>query len=302
MTVLAALTGCSEATDKDATSKPTSSGKARESNVKLLDAGAEPRQPLRFQVQVGDVQRMSMRMVNSTSMRIDGTAVPAAEVPPMVLGMRVEVTDIGSDGVIESTFAYDSADVEGAGATSEQLEEVLEDNLLGVTGELEVTDTGEFVDGDMDIPSGIDPSMRAMLRSIEKQMSGLTVPLPSEEVGIGAVWTAETQTAINDIEVNSIYRFELVEHSGDVVVLKLTTTGTAPEQDPDLPGMPSGATVHLDRMELSGTGRSELDLTRLLPLSGISSSAGDIKMTIEEGGSSSIVLQKLKMRMELSSR
>lgn len=309
LTVLLALTflaGCGGSDDPSATSTPTSTASATnasdKSTVKVLDAGAEPREPIRLRFQEGDVQRTSLRMLTTTEMTMDGKSAPAFNAPPMVMGMRVKVEEVRPDGVIESSFGYDSVKVEGSGKTAEQLKEMLTDNLLGVTGQLETTANGEFVDGDMDIPSGTDANMRAMLKSIESQMSSMVVPLPTEDVGIGAVWTVATETEINGIESNNVYRFKLIGRSADRLVLETTTTGSAPEQDPDLPGMPSGSTVHLDRMVLSGSGRTEMDLTRLLPVSSTASMRTDVKMTITENGSTGVILQKMKMQVEVGTR
>lgn len=249
----------------------------------------------------GETQRSSMRMKTSTEVIIDGEAVPQVEVPAMLLGMVVDVDEVRPDGVTVASFVYDSVRAEGSGAAAEQMEEGLKD-ILGVSGSMEFTSTGAFLDGDLEIPSDMDETMQTTLRSMETQLSSFSVPFPEAEVGIGAIWTVTTQTAINGIKAQNVYRYELVERAGETVVLEGAITITAAEQEPDLPGLPAGSTVRLNQMAMTGTAEVEIDLRRLLPVMSSTTSSGDLEMTIEADGTTNTMVQEMEMTMELRQR
>jgi len=285
----------------DPTTSPSSVADPDGPVVELLDAGAEPRAAVRLQVEEGDVQRSTMTMRTQMSMTIDGQAAQTSDLPPILMDMEVTVDDVRDDGTIESSFTYDGVRVDGTGVTAEQMESALE-AMSGVSGTLVMTDTGAFVDGDLDLPDDLDGFMRTTMESFETQLSNFTIPLPTEDLGVGARWTVTRQTALNGIEAVNVATYELVERDDDVLTLDIDLTTTAPEQDPEIPGLPPGGSVHLDKMAMAGSGESRIRLDRLLPLSSVSDVAGDVMMTLEVEGETSTMLQKMKMRMELDPR
>lgn len=214
--------------------------------------------------------------------------------------VRLVVANVRPDGIIECSFSYDEIDVEGSGKLADQVEDLLRENLIGVTGSIVSTDTGEYVDGEIDVPDDVDPSLRSMFSSLESQLSTMTASLPVEPVGVGATWRVATDATLNGIQTETVYQFKLVERTESGVALEATTTGSAMDQEPELPGMPAGATVHLDSLELDGTGRTEIDLSRLMPVESASTTTGEIRMSIEVDGSTSTMVQKLRILVGLS--
>ncbi len=305
LALLAVVAACGDSDGPKAASDPTTSSSAVADPdgpvVELLDAGAEPRAAVRLQVEEGDVQRSTMTMQTQMSMTIDGEAAQTGDLPPVLLDTEVTIDDVRDDGIIESSFTYDGVRVDGTGVDAEQMESALE-AVAGISGTLVMTDTGAFVDGDLDLPDDLDGTMRTTMESFETQMSNFTIPLPTEELGVGARWTVTTQTALNGIEAVNVATYELVERDNDVLALDVDFTTTAPEQDPEFPGLPPGESVHLVKMAMAGSGQSRIRLDRLLPLSSSSTIAGDVTMTIEAEGETSTMLQKMTMRMELAPR
>jgi hypothetical protein len=312
LALLTVLGACGEiGEDPPAAADPSSSGTTSPAataadvvdgpKVELIDAGAEPRESLRAEVREGDTQRASMTMLMSVRTRLDGKKYPATSVPAMVMGMQMEVTDVSDDGVIEADFGYDEVSVRGSGAEAKAMEKALRP-LTGVAGHLQVTDTGRFIDGDLEIPSDMDPTMRSTMSSIESQLQNLIIPFPDEAVGAGATWTSTAEMELNGIAVRNVTHYELVEWTSDGAVLSSRLEQTAPEQDADLPGMPAGSSVHVEHLESRGTGRTVYDPRLLVPVSSQVDMESDSEMTIEENGRTGRLEQMMKMRIELAPR
>lgn len=268
--------------------------------VELTDPGSEPRESIRIAMQAGDTQSASITLRMSMRMTVDGKSYADTEVPPMVMGMRLEVTDV-EDGVIRADFGYDDVLVRGSGPDAEAVEEALRP-LADMTGTMEVTDNGRLIDASLDIPDDLDPNVRNMVGSIESQLQNLTTPFPEEEVGVGATWTVTAQSAVGGINARIVTRYELVERTADGLVLSMRMDQSAPEQDADIPGLPAGSTVHVDRMETTGTGRLVYEPGMLIPSSSRSDLEGSTEMTVEENGGTSSLEQSMRMRMVLAGR
>jgi hypothetical protein len=267
--------------------------------VTVVDAGDEPRAKIRLHVAKGDTTHATMTMRTSLSQTIDGRSSPPVKTPPISLGMLVEVSDVGDDGTIDARFSYDTVDVKGRGAQAQELEKALR-SMIGVHGTLRSTDTGALTDGHFEVPSNAPAILKSTLSSFESQLQGMTVPFPTEPVGIGATWTVTTKVEVNRIRTENEVRYRLVERTGDRVVLEVEISQTAPEQDPKLPNLPAGAAVHLTSLSNSGSGHVVVTPSSLLPVSMTSDVSGTTDMTIEQGGQSGHLVQDTVLELGLS--
>lgn len=301
--VVATVSGCGSA-DGNAGRAPkpveTSAADRLGPKVELLDAGEAPRQTVRFTLHPGDKTHRTMTMDMTMAMGIDGAPARTITVPSMSMGMALEVTDVG-DETASTTFRYDDVYVDGSGADAHELEKKL-DPIVGLTGTFRSTGRGAVVDSDVTIPDDLDPAMRSTLSSFDSQMENLSVPFPVESVGVGARWKVRTHAELNGIRTEATYVYRLVSRRGDRVVLDFTIEQDAPEQDPHLPGMPSGASAHVREMGGSGSGRVVIDLGSQLPLTMTSSSKVHSEMSIEQEGHSQDLVQDMRMKVSLDSK
>jgi hypothetical protein len=79
--------------------------------VTLLEAGAEPREPLRLKLTAGQEQAMIMTMRMGMAMQIGPNAMPKTDIPPMQMTMNLKVLEITGEGDIRSEFSLDKIEV-----------------------------------------------------------------------------------------------------------------------------------------------------------------------------------------------
>lgn len=265
--------------------------------VTVVDAGAAPRQELRFGYAAGDSQRLTMSMDMDMDITIDGRRQPTGDVPVMDMAMQVDVTDV-AEGIATARFRYTDTDVRATGPQATAMRKSLQ-QLEGVRGTVRATDRGGLVTGDLEIPDDVDPVVRSTLESLEDQLGAMAVPLPEEAVGPGAVWTAITTPEINGIKARIETRYELRRRDGDRVTVATSYHQTATAQDVDLPGMPEDASAHIDSMDVRGHGVTVLALGEMLPVRIRSAADGPIRMTLEQGEKRARMEQVLHLVMTM---
>ncbi len=95
----------------------------------------------------------------------------------------------------------------------------------------------------------------------------IRVLFPEEEVGIGAKWKVERPIALTtDYAIPVVMECELKSLQGTRADVEFSMSGELKVADAKLPGFPEDANVAIERMKLSGKGRSEMDLTLIDPL------------------------------------
>lgn len=170
---------------------------------------------------------------------------------------------------------------------------------MDVTGTSTTSPTGEVLDSDISVPADAPDLIKTTMESFDSRMQSLAVPLPREAVGEGATWTASNGIELVGMKLTNHLRYRLVRFTDDGVELEVTIRQTAPEQDPQLPGLPEGVRVHLDQLSNAGSGRTVLDFGSLLPTSAHSEISGTSTMTFSDEKGSGQLEQELSMTMDL---
>jgi hypothetical protein len=94
-------------------------------------------------------------------------------------------------------------------------------------------------------------------------MSNALLPLPPDEVGVGARWEDRRQVAMNGLVVTQVGTFELGSLRGDLVTIELTVKQSAKPGVVADPRLPPGTTTEILAMEGSGAGKVSVHLTKL---------------------------------------
>jgi hypothetical protein len=130
-----------------------------------------------------------------------------------------------------------------------------------------------------------------MVEQVRQTLRDVAAPFPDEDVGLGARWEKLSQLASRDARVTQTEVFTLTEVAGSAGALDDILAQTAPPQPLLSPGGSTGPQARIDSMLASGDGKTQFDLTRLVPqttfagtttmvVSGRSSEADDRKMTM----------------------
>jgi hypothetical protein len=264
----------------------------------LLDAGAEPRRPLRYAFREGTKEVLSLDLSMSMKLSLMGGMPQEMSLPTMTMVMEVENESVSPERNLRYRFRMKKVDVADDPNALPGVVEGMRMGLsgvVGVGGSAVVTPRGVVVDAEFESPPDADPAVAQALGSVRQHVNQMAAPLPVEPVGVGARWKVVMPVEAQGLTVTQTVVYELVEVLGDTVKLDLTLTQKAQRQTMDLPGMPPGTSSELIELSSSGEGTMELNLGKLVPTSVIDLDM-DMRAVIRAGA------EEAPMGMSLSTK
>ncbi len=238
--------------------------------IEVLDAGAEPRVPLRYALTAG-ASYTATQTVDQRIEQIDDEGFGnTTEVPSIDLGMRLDVIEVLLDGTARVALAFTSVDATGTGSAASADQALFIEIALGditdLTGETVLTDRGAVLESSYDVPEDLPVLVRSVLEQVESQMAALTPPLPEEPLGVGARWRATTQVTLSGITVEQDARFTLESITDTGVEVSVSLRQRADRQEIDVPNAPRRTSARLLSYRGTGDGTSTFDLRAPVPV------------------------------------
>jgi hypothetical protein len=272
--------------------------------VKLLAAGSEPRTALRLHPAAGDKQTtiMTMKMAMATS--VAGQAMPAMNIPAMVMTMAITVKNVSAAGDINYELVFSDATVAEDPDIQPAVAAALKTSLAGIrglTGTGRMSDHGIVKSMEIKLPADAAPQLSQTLDQMKESFSSSSIPLPEEAVGPGAQWEYKTRIKSQGMTLDQTLAYELVAIEGNRITLRTTLTQNAANQKIQNPAM-SGVKVDLNKMTGTGTGSSTYDLAHLMPVTGTLAEKAEINMSMNAGQQKQSMEMKMDMNITLESK
>jgi len=245
--------------------------------VVLTTAGAEPRAKLRYAVPKTYKDHMLSTISMSMAMDMAGAPMPPMDMPAMVQGTDLAITDVQPSGDIAysvsvSSFGVDAkpGDPPAMAAMAQTLGPYLQaasDTIKSVKGMVTMSDRGIAKSIAFDTSKVTDPQLKQLMDTAAVATQSLSTVLPEEAVGVGARWETRQALASGGIQIFQKSTFEVTAIDGKTISLKVTMEQTAPSQAIDAPGMPAGAQARVQKYSGSGSGTLSIRLDSLVPTS-----------------------------------
>jgi hypothetical protein len=248
--------------------------------VKLLEAGAEPRKVLRLHPTSDDKQTLILT-VKSTKADLKVT-------------LDATVKQVAGDGTI--TYALVLSDLDpgakpGVPAEAAEAMKGVLNSLKGVSGTGTVSSQGICAAIKVQSGSGSNPFAGLIMDQLRDLLRQLVVPLPEEAVGPGAKWEVKGPIKSQDLTIDNTSTCELVSLEGERAVIEDTTVQSASNQKIQNPLVP-GMKTDLTRMTAKGTSKRTVDLAHVLPIIGSAKYHKETVGTISMGGQKQSVNSK----------
>jgi hypothetical protein len=272
--------------------------------VKLLEAGAEPRKVLRLHPSPGDKQTLTLTMKMAMETKMGGTQVQAMKLPVITMNMDVTVKDVSDQGDITYELVMGDTTVADDPGGAPQVAELIKAALggaKGISGTGSVSSRGFAKGMVFKVPPETDAQTRKLMDQMSDSFSSVAVPLPEEAVGPGARWEARMPLKSQGMTLDQTATCELVSIDGERVTTKRAITQRASNQKIENPAMP-GLKVDLTKMTGTGTGQSTSDLGKLLPSAGTTDLHSETDMAMNMGGQKQEINTKLDLNVRLESK
>jgi hypothetical protein len=251
---LSTQTGCDKGSD--------ATGPAANAPViKLLDAGSGPKQTLRFTAEKGMKKVMVMSMDMGMTMDM-GDSPNTQHVPTIDMTMDIVVIDVAKNGDIRYEFKLREPEVaDDPNSLSARPIKLALAGMAGLSGSATVTSRGFAKQVDVKLPANASPQVAQFVESVKQSIGQMSAPLPEEPVGVGAKWETTTKLEQNSMKLQQVAISELMHVDGHKITFDVTLEQVAAPQKI----VKDGVTVDLQTHAGSGSGRTTLDLTQLVP-------------------------------------
>jgi hypothetical protein len=251
-----------------------------ESDVVVVDAGAEPRRELRYAWEPDQRERLQSVIVVSVDASESGREMMQMELP-VSMAIEATVTKVERDGSAWVALAFEEMvfgplSASGDGVPDGDLAAAGFDEAMAAVTPLlsetrvwqQIDDRGQVLKTNVRFPDGFPPEAQ---QQIAQTTSSVAV-LPAEPVGVGARWET-TGTSVNQgVAVSVSTTMELIEMDGEDVTISMSLR-LADGFDTLLP-----AVTPFDEFSLDGGGTYRLDLGGVYPRE------ASVSMTMGMGG------------------
>ena len=294
--------------DAGATSDAQSSANAPSDGagvqVKLVQAGAEPRRVLRLHPQAGEKQSVSMTLKMTMDLKMGDMQSQAMKMPGMQMAMDATVKTVSENGDIDYDFAMGDVSVMDEPGALPQVVDAIKSSLSGLKG---IAGTGKlsnrgFNKGtEMKLAADAAPQLRQMMDQMKESFSTLAAPLPEEPIGPGAKWEASMPIKSQGMTIQQSATYELVSIDGEHLVIRSTIVQHAENQKIENPSMP-GVKVDLTKMSGRGTGDRTCDLGLILPSTAAIEYHSDLSMAVNMGAQKQPMAMKMDMNVKMETK
>lgn len=267
--------------------------------VKLLSAGVEPRQELRFKPPVNVRQTAIMTMNMDMAMSMAGQPMPTVKLPATVITMNAVVTQVDPNGDIHFKCSYSNADVVGNSTVPPKVLEAMRSQfkkIAGMSGSFIVDNRGQNKGGNFVFLQEIDAQLK---QQISDSLNQISSPLPEEAIGIGARWQTTSLANFRGMKATQTATYELVNLQDGVVTLNVSVQQQAQPQTLKQPGLPSGATLTLRSLNSQGKGQVIVPLNQLFPIRSRLVMNANSQMAVKQAGKAEETTMDAKMQMQL---
>jgi hypothetical protein len=264
-----------------------------QSTVQLLDAGAAPREPIRYRLEAGRSERATMDIGMRIALEMGGQQIPMLAAPPIRMSMTMRATEVAADGTARIEFELGAAEVVGDQAQAAQLGAALA-GIKGMSGSFSMDTQGRITGGKITSTGAAGQAADGMAANIEQTMQQLAAPFPAEAVGNGARWQVLQVADTGAIKIRQAVEYTLRSRTGNRIILDMKIA----DSSMDFGGaMPPGAKV--DSMKMEGAGSTTMNLARLVPTASMKAGAA-MSMTIEAQGQSQSMQMNLQMQQAMA--
>lgn len=210
------------------------------SSVKLLEPGAEPRTPARYDFALDKAQTT----LATVKMSAEGAMAPGmGPQPPLRLTLKITPKAKAADGNVKFALQVTKAEVVTGGAAipPEAAKEIkaAEAAFSSMSGSFDASPRGDLSNVSLG-GKGTPPELQEL---VAPMVELLFAPLPEEPIGVGAKWIMSTPPSKMGGMKSTFTMTARNDATADITV---DTTRNAPPQPVPDPRAPKGATMEID--------------------------------------------------------
>lgn len=263
--------------------------KGQATKVRLLDAGAEPRETLRYALEPGRTAALEMGLTMTLELTQGTRAVPAQKIPRIATFLDLTTADAPEAGAMGVKVVVRDVGLGKDSGLPQQVADRLLPHLQGIKGltlGYQVTPEGRVKQAAAKLPGqkgAADPTLQQMSQSLESMIA----PFPDEPVGVGARWEVVARFDSSGTELVQWSTFELRERDAKGAHLGLEVTQAAAQAEVHPPNLPPGVSAKLVQFGSKGAGESRVEFTSPAPRAATMKVDSTMTLAVAQGGADS---------------
>lgn len=269
--------------------------------VSLADAGAEPRQELRYNLAAMQPQQMRMDMTMRMTMSNPMFGEQTVDMPTMRMNMEMSEAAMNENGTLRLGFRFRGVEIIPTEGTDPGMVAAMQGAMAGmdnVTGYTVIDSRGHVIEADFDA-SGAPAAVQQQLGSMRDSLEQMVAPLPDEAVGIGARWSITTNVDANGASIQQTATYELLERTENAFRVSVTMVQSAEQQQIQDPSIPAGMSAWLESYSATGSGGAVIPLNSPVPTSNASINS-NMSMAIDDGSGTRVPYMTMQLSMDMN--
>lgn len=288
-------------TDESAASSASAKIKRNpgEPDIKLLEAGAEPRQTLRLHAKAMEIQRAKITSQITMTVPVPGQESKPIQLPEIVITANIITKNSTPDGDTAYEVVIQDFNPVAKSPESQAIADAMKTSLAalkGLTVKSLVTDRYFNKKVEVQIPPNTDPQTRSSMEQMKDSFANTRFILPEDAIGVGAKWEIKQKVKKQGMSVDETTQHEIVSMEGDTLVVKSSTTMSAANQKIPNPLLP---TLKADLTKMTGTETqtATINLGKILPANATADERSELGLSMAAGNQK----QNLTMKSEVHS-
>ena len=284
--------------------KSGAAGSSAAAQVKLLEAGTDPKLPIRLHPKVGDKQVLTIDMKVTVETEAAGTQMPAMKLPAAKITLEVTASSVSPDGDIGYELVVSDVAVEEASGDQALVGAAMKSSLMslkGLSGSGTISSRGVSKAAQIKVSSSADPKTQQAADQLKDSLSHLVTVFPQEPIGQGASWEVKMPVKTEGMTISQTTTYKLASAESDHLKIDTTVAQTAANQKIESPAMP-GMKMDVTKMTGTGKGNAALDLSKLLATEGTMEMHIEMNMALNMGGQKQPMTVKTTQEIQVRSK
>ncbi len=274
--------------------------KGQATRVRLIDAGAEPREALRYALTPARTTALEMGLTMTIELAQGDRAVPSQKIPR--IGTLLDLTTAAAPvdgGLGVSAVVRDVSIAKDAGLPQQVADKLLPhlSTMKGLTLGYVVTPEGRVRQASAQLPGGKTAGADATLQQMSQSLESMIAPFPEEPVGLGARWEVVARFDSSGTELVQWSTFELRERDATGARLGLEVQQAAAKADVQPPNLPAGVTAKLAAFSSLGRGDSQVEFASPAPRAASMKVDSTMTLQVLQGGAAAPQQTTMKSSM-----
>ncbi len=203
--------------------------------VTVIDPGAAPRQPIRYTLAPGTIERVTLDLKLRSKVQFTNTVLQQGEMnvdlPTLHLIKRFEVIAVDATGARIRAVIEDAQVLEDVVDPRLRQTAALEvAKLRGTSETWHVTPTGHVSDRVATTPNAPENAVPTAAALAQMGLLGMPIEFPDAALGVGATWRVTSHSLAGKARFDDVLTYHIKAIDGDTVSLGIELASTAPDQ------------------------------------------------------------------------